>query len=170
MWGLAHSCRHGGKAMVGGFPAIFFVTFYVALIPRRNFLELAVGLSIGGACLAEFFQLWHWGWLLQFRSNPFGAALLGSSFRWSDIPKYFTAGGIGYLLFRTVFWAISCRQSDVDSVGIVWLSGFNRWRQFQFAWLRIFLNLRRIPFKAIFWWTGQSLTINTCFDTVWQFF
>ena len=105
------------KSNGGGIPyTLFFVTFFIALIPRRKFLELAVGLSIGWSCLVEFFQLWHIGWLLQFRSNSFGAALLGSSFTWSDIPPYYIGGVIGDLLFWTVFWAICCRQSGVDFV------------------------------------------------------
>jgi len=72
-------------------------------------LELCAGIAIGWSCAAEFLQLWQVGWLNEIRSTTLGAALLGSSFTWADIPPYFIGGGLGYLLLRMVFWRVGRR-------------------------------------------------------------
>ncbi|MCP4099464.1 MAG: DUF2809 domain-containing protein [Planctomycetaceae bacterium] len=91
----------------GGIPyTLFFVTFLFALSPKFSQLELCAGIAIGWSCAAEFLQLWQVGWLNEIRSTALGAALLGSSFTWSDIPPYFIGGGFGYLLLRMVFWRV----------------------------------------------------------------
>ncbi|MDG2183729.1 MAG: DUF2809 domain-containing protein [Mariniblastus sp.] len=94
----------------GGIPyTLFFVTFFFALSPKRGLLGLFTCMAIGWSCTAEFLQLWQVGWLNEIRSTTLGAALLGSSFTWSDIPPYFIGGGLGYLLLRLVFWRVGQR-------------------------------------------------------------
>ena len=94
----------------GGIPyTFFFVTFFFALMPKRSLLGSVVGLAIAWSCTAEFLQLWQAKWLVELRSSPLGAALLGSSFTWSDLPPYFLGGGLGYLVFRAVFWKFSLK-------------------------------------------------------------
>ncbi|MDA7901708.1 DUF2809 domain-containing protein [Mariniblastus sp.] len=97
----------------GGIPyTLFFVTFFFALFPKRSLLETIAWLAIGWSCVAEFLQLWQVGWLVQIRATPLGAALLGSSFTWVDIPPYFIGGGLGYLLLRLLFWRVSRKESN----------------------------------------------------------
>ncbi len=52
-------------------------------------------------CSLEFLQLWHPHFLEFLRSYFLGAAILGTSFVWSDFPYYFVGTGVGW------FW-ISC--------------------------------------------------------------
>ena len=88
----------------GGIPyTLFFVTFFFTLSPKRRLLEIVTCLAVGWSCAAEFLQLWQPEWLMEFRATPFGAALLGSSFTWSDIPPYFIGGALGYLVLRVGF-------------------------------------------------------------------
>lgn len=94
----------------GGIPyTFFFVTFFFGLLPKRSLLEFFVCLAIGWSCTAEFLQLWQAKWLVELRSSSLGAALLGSSFTWSDLPPYFLGGGLGYLVLRAMFWKLSLK-------------------------------------------------------------
>ena len=87
----------------GGIPYVaFWACFGFMLMPRREW--------IGGICLAatlmtcglELMQLWNPEPLASFRLTKFGAALLGSTFMWSDFPPYFLGGLCGYAALRLV--------------------------------------------------------------------
>jgi len=89
----------------GGIPyTLFFVTFFFALSPKRRLLKIVTCLAVGWSCAAEILQLWQPRWLVEFRATPFGAALLGSSFTWSDIPPYFYWGRSRVCCFKRGVW------------------------------------------------------------------
>lgn len=85
--------QHGG-----GVPYVmFFIALFCTLLPRRrHLLAIAIFVTLG-TCGLEFLQLWHPSWLTQFRATKFGAALLGTTFVWNDIPPYFIGGAAGYV-------------------------------------------------------------------------
>jgi len=77
---------------------MFFIAIFCTLIPNRRYL-LAIALWVTLAtCGLEFLQLWQPEWLTQFRATTFGAALLGTTFVWGDIPPYFIGGLAGYAM------------------------------------------------------------------------
>ena len=59
-------------------------------------------LAVLVVCGLEFFQLYNPEPLATFRRTRFGAALLGSTFVWADIPPYFIGGVIGWLILMVV--------------------------------------------------------------------
>lgn len=81
----------------GGVPyVVFWITFVFFLLPKRRYiLPISVGATIA-TCLLEVLQLWKPPWLTEIRSTTLGAALLGSTFVWSDIPPYLIGGVVGY--------------------------------------------------------------------------
>ena len=104
------------KSNGGGVPyVLFFVTFFFVLLPERRSITLVTCLAVAWACAAEFFQLYKGEWLVQFRSTQVGAALLGSSFTWSDFPPYFIGGGLGYLFLLLLFWLVDRKHAPPDA-------------------------------------------------------
>ena len=86
----------------GGVPYVVFWILLSAIVwsQKKNALPIAVAATLV-TCGLEFFQLYNPEPLAAFRRTSFGAALLGSSFAWADIPPYFIGGAIG--------WAIALR-------------------------------------------------------------
>lgn len=87
------------NSLGGVFYVIFWCLLAFLLTPRaRPWLIACTVLVI--TCLLEFLQLWHPAWLEQLRSSFLGAALLGTSFAWSDFPYYFLGCGLGWCWMR----------------------------------------------------------------------
>lgn len=97
-WGNDWYRSHGG-----GVPyVVFWILFVGLLLPsRRDCLRICVAVVLA-TCGLEFLQLWDPEPLQSFRKTRFGAALLGSTFVWGDIPPYFLGGAIG----ATVLWLL----------------------------------------------------------------
>lgn len=89
----------------GGVPyVVFWITFAFVFAPSRWAIARIAWGATAITCLVEFSQLYRVQWLDDFRSTTLGAALLGSTFGWSDMPPYLIGGVVGYvalwLLFR----------------------------------------------------------------------
>ena len=82
----------------GGIPyVLFWVLLWFSAFPARKYVvPICVGCVLF-TCLLEFGQLWNPEPLAAFRKTRFGAALLGSSFVWSDLPPYFLGGLAGWI-------------------------------------------------------------------------
>lgn len=88
---------------------MFFIAFFCTLIPNPRYLLPIAAIVTLGTCGLEFLQLWQPAWLTEIRSTKFGAALLGTTFVWNDIPPYFIGGVAGYILMALA-WRL-CPQS-----------------------------------------------------------
>jgi len=98
----------------GGVPYVmFFITFFCTLFPRRRYLLSVAILVTLGTCGLEFLQLWQPAWLTQFRATKFGAALLGTTFVWGDMPPYFIGGLAGYIIMAAA-WRLGGNASKVN--------------------------------------------------------
>ncbi len=90
-WGNEWYRSHGG-----GLP---YVAFWILLIgiffPDRKHCARICIATVIVVCGLEFLQLWNPEPLASFRRTMFGAALLGSTFVWNDIPPYFLGGITG---------------------------------------------------------------------------
>ena len=85
----------------GGVPYTVFWVFAVAIFwPSKRFALRISILVVLVVCGLEFFQLYNPEPLASFRRTRFGAALLGNTFVWNDIPPYFIGGFIGWLVLR----------------------------------------------------------------------
>lgn len=83
----------------GGIPYVmFWITAWFTLFPFKKHLLLFSAGCVFATVGLEFLQLWHPAWLAGFRATKVGAAWLGSSFSWLDIPPYFIGGGLAYIL------------------------------------------------------------------------
>ena len=82
----------------GGVPYVLFwaLLWFVAFPRQKYILRIAIGVIVF-TCLLEVLQLWNPEPLAQFRRTRFGAALLGSTFVWRDIPPYFIGGGLSFV-------------------------------------------------------------------------
>lgn len=95
--------QHGG-----GVPYVmFFIAFFCTLFPDPRYLLPIVVVVALGTCGLEFMQLWQPDWLTQIRATKFGAALLGTTFVWNDMPPYFIGGLAGYAMMAAA-WRFSC--------------------------------------------------------------
>lgn len=100
------SLPHGWlRANGGGVPYVVFWALVAAVgWPRKEFAkEFAFRIALITTlvtCGLECFQLYNPEPLATFRRTRFGAALLGASFAWADIPPYFIGGGIGWAIIR----------------------------------------------------------------------
>jgi len=52
-------------------------------------------------CLLEFGQLWQPPFLQYLRQYWIGKTLLGTTFRWDDLPYYFVGGFVGWLFIKS---------------------------------------------------------------------
>lgn len=87
----------------GGVPyTVFWILLAAVFWPNRRWALRICVLAVLVICGLEFFQLYNPEPLATFRRTRFGAALLGSTFVWADIPPYFIGGVIGWLLLMGV--------------------------------------------------------------------
>lgn len=85
----------------GGVPYTVFWILLVAVFWPSKRLALRICIVVVLAvCGLEFFQLYNPEPLATFRRTRFGAALLGSTFVWNDIPPYFIGGAIGWVVLK----------------------------------------------------------------------
>jgi hypothetical protein len=72
---------------------LFFSLFFSLLFPSARPCKVAAWVFLG-TCSLECLQLWHPPFLESLRSTFLGAALLGSSYSWSDLLHYGIAAGL----------------------------------------------------------------------------
>ena len=91
----------------GGVPYTVFWILLVAIFwpSERLVLRICI-LVVLAVCGLEFFQLYNPEPLASFRRTRFGAALLGSTFVWNDIPPYFIGGLVGWVVLKGL--AVCC--------------------------------------------------------------
>lgn len=98
----------------GGVPyTVFWILFVAMFWPSKRLVLRICILVVLVVCGLEFFQLYNPEPLASFRRTRFGAALLGSSFVWNDIPPYFIGGLIGWAVLRGL--AVCCNGCSRDS-------------------------------------------------------
>jgi hypothetical protein len=79
---------------------VFFMLLAFLVVPRRGAITpIAVAVCLA-TCVLELLQLWQPAWLQTFRSTFLGAALLGDSFSWWDLPAYPIGCLVGWFLLR----------------------------------------------------------------------
>jgi hypothetical protein len=89
---------------------VFFMLLVLLLVPRREAVTpIAVGVCVA-TCLLELLQLWQPPWLQAVRRQFFGAALLGTTFSWWDLPAYPIGCTLGWFLLR---WLIRRSESTL---------------------------------------------------------
>ena len=95
-WGNNWYQSHGG-----GVPYVVFWILLVGIFfaDRKHWLRISI-VTVVVVCGLEFLQLWNPEPLASFRRTKFGAALLGTTFVWKDIPPYFLGGIIGGAVLR----------------------------------------------------------------------
>jgi len=87
----------------GGVPyTVFWILLAAVFWPSKRFALRICVLAVLLICGLEFFQLYNPEPLATFRRTRFGAALLGNTFVWDDIPPYFIGGVIGWLVLMVV--------------------------------------------------------------------
>lgn len=87
----------------GGVPyTVFWILLAAVFWPSKRLALRICVLAVLVVCGLEFFQLYNPEPLATFRRTRFGAALLGSTFVWADIPPYFIGGVIGWLILMVV--------------------------------------------------------------------
>ncbi len=87
----------------GGIPyVVFWITLWFTILPVRRWAPVICLAVTVATCLLEVLQLWQPGWLVPFRATRFGAAWLGGSFTWHDLPPYVMGGGLGFLVLTAV--------------------------------------------------------------------
>ena len=85
----------------GGVPyTVFWILLAAVFWPSKRLALRICVVAVLVICGLEFFQLYNPEPLRTFRRTRFGAALLGSTFVWHDIPPYFIGGLIGWLLLK----------------------------------------------------------------------
>jgi hypothetical protein len=80
---------------------IFWCLLASLLLPKVTPVRIA-GWVCGITCGLEFLQLWHPPILEILRSHFLGAAILGTTFDWTDFPYYFVGSAIGWLCLATL--------------------------------------------------------------------
>lgn len=94
------------NSLGGVFYEIFWCLLVFLIVPYARTWVMAVAVLLL-TCMLEFMQLWNPAALTYVRSFILGAALIGTTFSWSDFPYYFAGSAIGWL------W-ISSLQSNVN--------------------------------------------------------
>ena len=92
----------------GAFYEIFWcllISLGLSLTRLRTQPRKIAGGVLAATCGLEFLQLWHPPLLEAARSTFLGAAILGTTFDWTDFPYYFAGSGIGW------FWLNQLRQT-----------------------------------------------------------
>ena len=79
----------------GLFYVIIWCLVAFFLVPRARSFMIASGVFIA-TCALEFLQLWHPAWLESVRATFPGAAMLGTTFVWLDIPYYVVGCVMGW--------------------------------------------------------------------------
>lgn len=82
------------------FDSVFYEIFWCLLaalvLPSVRSRTIAVWV-LAITCALEFLQLWHPPALEAVRATFLGAAILGTTFDWSDFPYYFVGSALGWL-------------------------------------------------------------------------
>ena len=94
------------NSLGGVFYEIFWCLLVFLIVPRARAWLIALAVVLV-TCTLEVMQLWHPAVLTYVRGYFLGAALLGTTFSWSDFPYYFVGSAIGWL------WILSL-QNNVD--------------------------------------------------------
>jgi hypothetical protein len=85
---------------------LFYETFWCLVVffinPRHKAIKIALWVLVFTSAL-EFLQLWHPPFLQIIRSTFIGAALIGTSFNWSDFPYYIAGCIAGFILMKYLF-------------------------------------------------------------------
>ncbi|MBD3316007.1 MAG: DUF2809 domain-containing protein [Chitinivibrionales bacterium] len=92
------------NSLGGVFYELFWCLAALAMVPRIDG-RVTAGIVFGVTSLLEFLQLWHPAWLEAIRGTFLGAALLGSTFVWSDFAYYVVGSVLGW-------WAIASIKSE----------------------------------------------------------
>ena len=97
----------------GGVPyTVFWILLAGVVWPSKQMAFRICVLAVLVICGLEFFQLYNPEPLASFRRTRFGAALLGSTFVWADIPPYFIGGMIGW----PVLWIFGSRNEGKATI------------------------------------------------------
>lgn len=97
------------QANGGGVPYVmFWILLAGCAFPQRRYCFRISLIVVAITCGLELLQLWNPEPLASFRQTRFGAALLGSSFAWNDIPPYFIGGGFG----GAILWLLGSHNSQ----------------------------------------------------------
>jgi hypothetical protein len=94
---------------------VFYVVFWclvAGLFCRRARSVTIVLAVLAVTCSLEFLQLWHPPFLQTLRHSFLGAALLGTTFVWSDFPYYFLGAGLAWLWLRALRRASQRQAGD----------------------------------------------------------
>jgi Protein of unknown function (DUF2809) len=83
----------------GTFYVIFWCLVVRCIAPKGSAARIA-GAVLVATCCIEFLQLWHPPFLEVLRRDFAGAAILGTTFEWSDFPPYFLGAAFGWLWMR----------------------------------------------------------------------
>ena len=89
------------NSLGGVFYEIFWCLLIFFLVPGVRPALIAVGVLLV-TCGLECMQLWHPPFLQWIRGTFLGAAVLGTSFVWTDFPYYFAGSGIGWFWIRLI--------------------------------------------------------------------
>ena len=81
---------------------IFWCLVLALFLPMVSAWRIAAWVLVA-TCVLEFAQLWHPRFLEMLRSHFLGAAVLGTTFDWTDFPYYFVGSAIGW------FWVEKMR-------------------------------------------------------------
>jgi hypothetical protein len=94
------------NSLGGAFYEIFWCLLVFLILPNARTWVIALAVVLV-TCMLEFMQLWEPAALTYVRGYFLGAALLGTTFSWSDFPYYFVGSAIGW------FW-LSSLQNKVS--------------------------------------------------------
>lgn len=83
---------------------MFWILLWFTAFPERRFIQRITVGCVLFTCFLEVMQLWRYEPLVKFRATPIGAALLGSTFAWGDIPPYFIGGVVGFAVLYLYVW------------------------------------------------------------------
>lgn len=84
------------NSLGGMFYEMFWCLLVFLIVPNARTWIIALSVLLL-TCLLEFMQLWHPAALTYIREFILGAALIGTTFGWSDFPYYFVGSAIGWL-------------------------------------------------------------------------
>lgn len=94
---------------------IFWCLVFALLIPRAKPFRIASGVFIATSCL-EFLQLWHPPFLEMLRSHFLGAAILGTTFDWTDFLYYFAGCAIGWVWLKGAESSAGIVKENVEPI------------------------------------------------------
>ena len=97
------------NSSLGGLFYDIFWCLVVFLVARQRKPHWIAGLVFVFTCVIEFSQIWHPAWLESLRSHFIGAAILGTTFDWTDFPYYAAGSFLGWLW---LCWLASDRDRE----------------------------------------------------------